>query len=373
MSKEVEVSRAMAAELLEMEARLLSDQASRAKRLEEFLARDRLEAEALESVRLQIVSRRAILMRHDAAIEEAHRVVEAMEVAEAAQLVMTSSDDDEEDEADTNDYRFDESLYDLAVVGGLTPALQAPLPSIAELKVMHDFTNMKGSRLEYLDLDTLRLIVDRLKEDDAFAFSSVCRIFRALTLARFPEGIRAHPRWAVQSVVRLQWALNTGYMMDSDTCLYAAEGGHLEVLKWARTNGCEWDEEETCSSAARGGYFKLLKWARTQGCDWDKQTCNAAARGGHLKMLKWVKARGCEWDVGTCSCAARGGHLNVLKWARANGCEWDMGTCVAARTGGHQKVLRWALANGCDPDPVQSWCVSRQHGYRAFDDAWMRW
>ena len=29
---------------------------------------------------------------------------------------------------------------------------------------------------------------------------------------------------------------------DECTCAYAAEGGHLEVLKWARENGCPWDE-----------------------------------------------------------------------------------------------------------------------------------
>ncbi len=30
-------------------------------------------------------------------------------------------------------------------------------------------------------------------------------------------------------------------MWNSDTCTNAAVGGHLEALKWARANGCEWD------------------------------------------------------------------------------------------------------------------------------------
>ena len=30
----------------------------------------------------------------------------------------------------------------------------------------------------------------------------------------------------------------------------AAEGGHLEVLQWARANGCPWDEWTTCAYAA---------------------------------------------------------------------------------------------------------------------------
>jgi hypothetical protein len=36
---------------------------------------------------------------------------------------------------------------------------------------------------------------------------------------------------------------------DEDTCTNAAEGGHLEVLKWLRENGCPWDEK-TCGYAA---------------------------------------------------------------------------------------------------------------------------
>ena len=45
------------------------------------------------------------------------------------------------------------------------------------------------------------------------------------------------------------------------TCAYAAEGGHLEVLQWARENDCPWDEE-TCTYAARGGHLEMLQLAR---------------------------------------------------------------------------------------------------------------
>ena len=45
-----------------------------------------------------------------------------------------------------------------------------------------------------------------------------------------------------------------------------------------------------------------------------------AAFGGHLDVLKWARENGCEWDSDTCSDAALNGHLSVLKWARKNGC-----------------------------------------------------
>ena len=101
-------------------------------------------------------------------------------------------------------------------------------------------------------------------------------------------------------------------------CEKIAIYGNLEVLKWARENGCEWNSY-TCSYAAEGGHLEVLKWARDNGCEWSSYTCAYAAYGGHLEVLKWARDNGCVWNSFTCSRAARGGHLEVLKWARDNG------------------------------------------------------
>jgi hypothetical protein len=63
----------------------------------------------------------------------------------------------------------------------------------------------------------------------------------------------------------------------SETCAKAASGGHLVTLKWARENGCPWNEQ-TCAYAAEGGHLEMLKWARENGCPWDEDTCEYAAR-----------------------------------------------------------------------------------------------
>ena len=78
-------------------------------------------------------------------------------------------------------------------------------------------------------------------------------------------------------------------------CEIAAEYGHLEVLKWARQNGCPWDEM-TCSFAADGGYLEVLKWARENGCPWDEMTREYAERSrakGRQEVLKWANENGC--------------------------------------------------------------------------------
>ena len=80
-----------------------------------------------------------------------------------------------------------------------------------------------------------------------------------------------------------------------------------------------------------------------------KDVCRLLARYGYLEVLQWARANGCSWNEDTCSEAARGGHLAVLQWARANGCRWDSKTYTAALY--CPGVLEWLKANGC-PRPM---------------------
>ncbi|CAM9526596.1 unnamed protein product [Chrysoparadoxa australica] len=139
------------------------------------------------------------------------------------------------------------------------------------------------------------------------------------------------------------------------TCAAAAEGGHLEVLKWLREGPdvCPWGAW-ICKAAAKGGHLDILKWLR-QGpdvCPWNEYTCAAAAEGGHLEVLQWLRQgpEPCPWDGGACNVAARGGNLEVLQWLRQGPdvCPWDDSTCSAAACGGHLDILQW-LRQGPEP------------------------
>lgn len=129
----------------------------------------------------------------------------------------------------------------------------------------------------------------------------------------------------------------------------AAKEGHLEMLKWAREEGCPWDQN-TCRCAAERGHLEVLRWAKEQGCPWDKSTCKFAARGGHLALLKWAREQGCPWDERTCSSAAKGGHLGLLQWARGQGCPWDEITCNSAAVSKNIEILSSARQQGCPWD-----------------------
>ena len=74
------------------------------------------------------------------------------------------------------------------------------------------------------------------------------------------------------------------------------------------------DKRVVCEYAANYGQLEILQWARANGCPWNEFTCSGAAEGGHLEVLQWLRANGCKWDARTCTGAARGGLLGVLQW-----------------------------------------------------------
>ena len=71
-----------------------------------------------------------------------------------------------------------------------------------------------------------------------------------------------------------------------------------------------------CPSAAEGGHLEVLQWARAKGYPWDERTCMLAAKNGHLEVLQWARAHGCPWDKLTCAYAAASMQLEVLQLAR---------------------------------------------------------
>ena len=59
---------------------------------------------------------------------------------------------------------------------------------------------------------------------------------------------------------------------------YAAKCGSLEVLKYLHDNG----------------------YLHQSGCPWDKDACYYAAENGHLSVLKYLHQNGCPWDKQAC-------------------------------------------------------------------------
>ncbi|AVK76339.1 Ankyrin repeat protein [Pandoravirus kuranda] len=99
--------------------------------------------------------------------------------------------------------------------------------------------------------------------------------------------------------------------------------------------------------AAHGG-LDVLQWARANGCPWDEAAPALAAMRGHFDTIKWLHANGCPWDANTCAEAVLAGHSDILVWLRDNGCPRDMRTWRWARLCDRDVV--WVETNGCPRD-----------------------
>lgn len=63
----------------------------------------------------------------------------------------------------------------------------------------------------------------------------------------------------------------------------------------------------------------MLKWMRAQvPCPWSVSVCNSTAEGGYLDVLRWARKNDppCPWDAITCASAASMGHLETQKLNR---------------------------------------------------------
>ena len=81
-------------------------------------------------------------------------------------------------------------------------------------------------------------------------------------------------------------------------------GRDLDVLQRARKHGCEWNEEILCKWRAAGA-VAMGAGALGPGTE---GACAGAAEGGHLEVLKWARAHDCPWheEVLLWCCRGRG-------------------------------------------------------------------
>ena len=75
--------------------------------------------------------------------------------------------------------------------------------------------------------------------------------------------------------------------------------------------------ESVCSNAANGGHLNVLEWARENGCPWDYDTYVKAASEGHLEVLKWLRENGCPININECrEIAKQKDFLNILEYLK---------------------------------------------------------
>ena len=137
----------------------------------------------------------------------------------------------------------------------------------------------------------------------------------------------------------------------------AAGNGHLEVMRWARENGCPTHGGEVCARAAKNGHLHILLDLQASGVMFNCTASLAAAQGGQLEVLRWLRAIGCPWDVGKIYAAAvERGHVGIVALIRANQYSssiplrvdpWNPTLTAHAAEHGKLAVLQWLRAHEC--------------------------
>lgn len=132
--------------------------------------------------------------------------------------------------------------------------------------------------------------------------------------------------------------------LDFETCLRAAEGGHLDILEWMHAGGLTFNAW-TRNTMATSSHLSVLQWLHSKGYPFHASAYHSAAKKGLWEVLKWLQSIKCPWNEWTCAEAAKAGHLDVLQWLRANGCPWDSRTPFWARKEQRTEVLQWLRDN----------------------------
>ena len=135
-----------------------------------------------------------------------------------------------------------------------------------------------------------------------------------------------------------------------ELCALAASGGHLELVKWLRSHGCEWGR--TITAAARNGQLAIVKYAVNKNCPLSGEALEpggfvaAAAESGNVDLVRFAfgHSGGPTTSPSFCSAlsmpmfhASRHGNLAMMQFLHDRGFPWD-----------------WRMVNEAAQSPPQS-------------------
>jgi hypothetical protein len=205
---------------------------------------------------------------------------------------------------------------------------------------------------QFSDLDTLHLALERgLPANDlvirgAAESASLGKVqwLHEIRRSSLPWSM---VEWATRggNLELLTWLTEHGCKFNKHDCAAAAAAaGHEHVLCYLREQGCEWDEE-TVAAAAECGHLSSVKWLLSVGCLFDAPSlCESAARSGSIEMMVYARQQGCELNA---TCMTAKGRLSMCQYLRSEGCAWDTNAPKRAAFPGHADTLRWLHEQGC--------------------------
>ncbi len=149
---------------------------------------------------------------------------------------------------------------------------------------------------------------------------------------------------------------------DSLTAEYAIRGNYLDILKWLREKGYNFNGESQnrtyCAIAILHNRLDILKWFSTIPCDKsckqyhngylvDEDTCFYGCDQGNLDIVKFGLEKKCKWGGNCSQFAAMKGHFNILQYVYENNLYWNERTSAAAASRADFDMVKWLNEHGC--------------------------
>lgn len=146
--------------------------------------------------------------------------------------------------------------------------------------------------------------------------------------------------------------LDVSSFISKGLCARAAARGDLEMLKWLRDYGCQWDSY-TCMNSATKNSVNIVKWAILNGCPYDDvEIITSWVNARDVETVEWLLERGCPLDThlffrGPYDNPARYLTMEMVQLLLRHGCEWHSNLSSGVRRSGKLKLLAWIIDNGC--------------------------
>lgn len=141
----------------------------------------------------------------------------------------------------------------------------------------------------------------------------------------------------------LKWAKEKGHEFDEYVSVYAAKYGYINILEWARENNLPFYSTVYIYAAN----LEVMKWAYKYKCPTKGYVISYAIHKGHLDIIQWAFKKNFPINKNdVCNMAAETGQIEILKWAKQNNFPWGPNVIMNAARNGHFNIVIWAIENG---------------------------
>lgn len=108
----------------------------------------------------------------------------------------------------------------------------------------------------------------------------------------------------------------------------------------------EIDNNTTNEIIERGGLISLKYIYKIRPKVLNPFLISCSAKYGHLDIIIWARSLNCGWNEYATSAAATGGHLNIIKWLIENGCPYNHYSLWKAIDYEHKHIVEYLLEIG---------------------------